>query len=340
MVMCDEYVHDAGGNSPMRTFLESRDTAGLNIDAPKFVAVRDAYYGAAVTRRFGIAEPPATIVREIRNSIFAVTKIQCQSPRRDVTAPTPPENAYSLTVRLRDVTKARAWIGGRLQPDEGRPKDSSAFYDLTDELRFAVFEPIDSLNFYIHRNTLLEVSRETDTKSIDGLMVSCGSTVSDPTIAALAASVLPAMERQHEASELFLDHIAYSLLAHLSGRYGATVASRIAAAGGLAPWQLRRAKELIRGSLAGALRYSEVAAECGLSPGHFSRAFARSTGLPPHRWLMSLRIDLAKELLLQPTTQIAEIALTCGFADQAHFTRVFSSSVGLTPGRWRRASRG
>jgi AraC family transcriptional regulator len=340
MIMCVGYVGDAGGSSAMRTASESRYKTGLSIAAPKPVSGRNAYYGAAVTRRFGISEPPPTIVREIRNSIFAVTRIDCKLPRCDVTAPTPTENAYSLTVRLRDVTQSRAWIGGRLQPDEERPKNSSAFYDLTDEIRFAICEPIDSLNFYIHRDTLNEVSRETDKRSIDRLMVSFGSTVSDPTIAGLAASLLPAMERQHEVNELFVDHIAYGLLAHLTGQYGATVAGKIATSGGLAPWQLRRAKELIRGNLNGAMRYSEVAAECRLSPGHFSRAFARSTGLPPHRWLMSLRVDLAKELLLQTGMQIAEIALNCGFADQAHFTRVFSSSVGSTPGRWRRECRG
>jgi AraC family transcriptional regulator len=299
----------------------------------------DAYYGAAVTRRFGIPERPVTIVRTIRSSLFAVTKIQCLSPQSEVTAPTVAENAYSLAVRLRNMTRPRIWIGGRLQPDEARPKGSVAFYDLTDEIKFAVAEPIHGLNFYIHRDALRQTANEADAKLFEELMVNGGSTVEDPTIAGLAASMLPAMERQNEINELFVDHVAYGLFTHLSDRYGSSKSGKIPAPGGLAPWQLRKAKEMIRGNLGGAVQYSDIAVECGLSPDHFSRAFARSTGQPPHRWLTSRRIDLAKELLLKPNMQIVEIALSCGFADQAHFTRVFSSLVGSTPGRWRRTSR-
>jgi AraC family transcriptional regulator len=60
-------------------------------------------------------------------------------------------------------------------------------------------------------------------------------------------------------------------------------------------------------------------------------------GKPPHQWLMDQRIDHGKQLLLNSTSSVMEIALLCGFSDQSHFTRVFSSKVGASPGRWRRA---
>ena len=61
------------------------------------------------------------------------------------------------------------------------------------------------------------------------------------------------------------------------------------------------------------------------------RAFKRSTGVPPYRWLTKLRIERAKELLKDPRCELADIAQLCGFVDQSHFTRVFSRSEG-----WRR----
>jgi regulatory helix-turn-helix AraC family protein len=53
--------------------------------------------------------------------------------------------------------------------------------------------------------------------------------------------------------------------------------------GGLAPWQLRRATELMNARLDGRLPLTRLAGECGLSVRHFARAFRQSTGMPPHR---------------------------------------------------------
>jgi transcriptional regulator GlxA family with amidase domain len=81
---------------------------------------------------------------------------------------------------------------------------------------------------------------------------------------------------------------------------------------------------------------SAVADACGLSVNHFSRAFRRSLGKPPHRWLLDRRIDRARELLRATAMSLADIALACGFAEQSHFTRVFTRTVGMPPGAWRR----
>ena len=104
---------------------------------------------------------------------------------------------------------------------------------------------------------------------------------------------------------------------------------------GVAPWQLRTAKELMRANLDGELPLVRIASECGLSAAHFARAFRVSTGTPPHRWLMDQRIEQSKCLLMDSTLSLTEIAIKCGFADQSHFTRAFSSAMGATPGRWR-----
>jgi transcriptional regulator GlxA family with amidase domain len=82
----------------------------------------------------------------------------------------------------------------------------------------------------------------------------------------------------------------------------------------------------------------DIAAACGLSVNHLSRAFRRSTGLPPHAWLIGARLEAAKTLLRQRTRALADIALACGFADQTHFTRVFTTRIGLSPGAWRRSA--
>lgn len=106
--------------------------------------------------------------------------------------------------------------------------------------------------------------------------------------------------------------------------------------GGLAPWQLRRARELMCRDFESALPLDAVARECGLSRSHFSRAFRASTGLSPHHWLSLRRVEFAQHLLRTSGQSLAEVAAACGYADQGHFTRTFARLVELTPGRWRR----
>ena len=81
---------------------------------------------------------------------------------------------------------------------------------------------------------------------------------------------------------------------------------------------------------------AKLAQACQLSPGHFARAFKQATGKPPHQWLTDQRLEKAKKLLVDTELALAEIAISCGFADQSHFTRVFSRSVRSSPGAWRR----
>ena len=91
--------------------------------------------------------------------------------------------------------------------------------------------------------------------------------------------------------------------------------------------------------LAGREPLSHIAAACKISEGHFGRAFAKSTGKPPHKWLMERRIDEAKRVLRYSDVPIADIGQQCGFADQSHLTRVFRTMVGISPGRWRQQNR-
>jgi AraC-like DNA-binding protein len=107
---------------------------------------------------------------------------------------------------------------------------------------------------------------------------------------------------------------------------------------GLAMWQLRQALDAVNARLDSGLSLSYLAATCGLSVGHFATAFARSTGLPPHRWITQQRVARAMQFLREGSMSFSEIALACGFSDQSHFSRVFSVATGLPPRRWKNSS--
>ena len=107
-------------------------------------------------------------------------------------------------------------------------------------------------------------------------------------------------------------------------------------AGGLAPRQARLARDLLLADLETDPSLPELAAACGLSVRHFSRAFRASFGAPPHQWVLQQRVARARDLLLRSGAPLSDIALACGFADQSHLTRVFHAAVGASPAAWRR----
>jgi AraC family transcriptional regulator len=65
--------------------------------------------------------------------------------------------------------------------------------------------------------------------------------------------------------------------------------------------------------------------------------FKLATGETPYHYLRTRRLERARMLLADDTMPLAELALECGFANQAHFTAAFSREVGISPGRYRRA---
>ena len=108
--------------------------------------------------------------------------------------------------------------------------------------------------------------------------------------------------------------------------------------GELPPYRLRRVTQYIREHLQGELRLLELSALVHMSPYHFARLFKRSTGLPPHRFLVRCRIDEARALLGARTESIAEISRSVGFRTSSHFTTTFRRITGTTPSGYRRAA--
>lgn len=144
------------------------------------------------------------------------------------------------------------------------------------------------------------------------------------------------LEAGAPTGSLFADAIGQALAAHLLRRYSTAATQREEQErGGLSSTQLRRALDFIEDHLERDFSLTEVAAEVGLSPFHFARQFRASIGLAPHAYLITRRVERAKELLSRTNLPIATVAATTGFAHQSHLTRHFKRLVGVTPARFR-----
>ena len=105
----------------------------------------------------------------------------------------------------------------------------------------------------------------------------------------------------------------------------------------LAPWQVRKTVAYVESKLGVAITLAELAEIARLSVSHFSHSFRGSFGESPHRYIMNRRVGRAQHEMLTTSEPLCQIALSCGFTDQAHLCRVFLRAVGCSPHRWRRA---
>ncbi len=295
-------------------------------------------YGNKLGEAFHMQNVPTLISRPLQKSTIAVTELRCEQRNLGKTRHIPREDAYLIALQLRACHDHDLYFDGRFIRPTNWGAGVTSIYDLRRDPVADLRDPSHCLMFYMPRRALDDMTHEAGVPRVGDLRHQLGVGIDDPIVRNLLSSLLPAMAKPEEAHPLFLDHVALSFTAHIAHIYGGMDAARGTSKGGLAPWQERRVKELMRAGLHEDIPLSRLAEECGLSVRHFARAFRYSTGHSAHRWLLKNRVEHARELLNNRALSISEVALSCGFADQSHFTRVFAAMVGVSPGVWRRAN--
>jgi AraC family transcriptional regulator len=293
-------------------------------------------YGQRLAETLGVEYAPAIVTRVLRTADMAVTETRWDDPGRGLSGSHRREDAFLVTLALRDYPNRVYWEDGRLASVCDVRAGQTCIHDLKRDPVALLDKPHHVLFFYLPRGALNAIADDADAPRIGDLSHNPVS-FDDATVGSLGRAMLPALSHADQASQLFVDHVLLAAGIHVAQTYGGMRVLPRPVRGGLAPWQARRAEEILRANLDGRVRLEEVARECRLSVSHFSRAFRRTMGVAPHNWLLARRVEAAKEKLRDDRLSLSDVALVCGFADQSHLTRVFTRMVGVSPGVWRRA---
>lgn len=284
---------------------------------------------------FDVPERSSHVERTLRRGPLAMSELKVDTPTGEPSASLGYDEAFMVGVQLVDVSDHEYWVNGRTPPVEPVIAGRTYIHDLRHDPRALVRVPTHAFHFYMPLAALNAFAEQNESPRISELIYQPMVGRDDPVMRALSQAALAALREQHAASGLLLDQILSAACAHALGHYGSASAPVRRLPSGLARWQEQRAKELMDARMDVSL--SELAAECGLSVTHFSRAFRQSTGVSPHQWLLARRLSKAKELLSGSRLSLAEIALSCGFSSQSHFNVAFRSNTQVSPGQWRRA---
>ena len=141
------------------------------------------------------------------------------------------------------------------------------------------------------------------------------------------------------SGRLYVDSLASALAARylVAEEWTPTTDSRVRP---LPSRLVQRIRDKMEANIAEDLSLEELSKECGYSGTHFLRMFRAATGITPHDFLISLRLQRAQALLVQnQRSSIVEVAGACGFPNQSYFANVFRRRFGLTPSAFRRQYR-
>jgi AraC family transcriptional regulator len=141
----------------------------------------------------------------------------------------------------------------------------------------------------------------------------------DPELLRLACILASECLENHPNGALYWSAIANRFLEGLVGRHTSEFKHR--PRGTLSNEVLGRIRDYVLTHLDESIEVTALASIAGRSPFHFTRVFARSVGVTPHRYVVHLRLQRATELIRHGRFGLAEIAACTGFADQSHLAR-------------------
>jgi AraC family transcriptional regulator len=200
--------------------------------------------------------------------------------------------------------------------------------------------PTETTHLYLRREVWDDVAMDMTDGDPAGVTLRRTLVQSEPLLSALSDAALAAAQA-NVSDPTFSDHLSRSIASHIMSTHLGVrhKQRRMLENGRVLSREVVRAIDFMEANADRSIGLQEIANAAYRSPSHLARVFAAEVGMPPHRYLVGLRIKRAQQLLARTTRPIAEIALDCGFTHQEHLTRLFRKHLETTPAAFRRAQR-
>jgi AraC family transcriptional regulator len=256
------------------------------------------------------------------------------TPTREVTvAGTPTTHVLALTIRPSKMLYLRC---GEVKRDRPLPPGSIAVVPAGTSVLWRRQGSIDALLIYLEPSLVARVAAESFELDSGRAVVRPLDVLHSPELRSAVLAVDAELRADRPGGPLLVEAIATNLSVHLIRYFSAPYRLPASADGVLPRQKLHTVIEYIMENLEGNPTLAQMAAVANLSPYHFARQFKASTGLAPHQYVISRRIERAQHLLrAHDELGLAEVALSVGFSDQSKFSFHFKRLIGITPRQFR-----
>lgn len=146
---------------------------------------------------------------------------------------------------------------------------------------------------------------------------------------ATADLILHLIEQDHGADLAIAvaDQMVYNAVRNATAEQRVSLQSR----NGMRNAHLAKAIQIMQERIESPVSPSEIAENLGISTRQLERLFGKYLNASPKRYFMEMRLDRARNLLLQSEASVTEVAIACGFENPGHFSRVYRANFGITP---------
>lgn len=128
------------------------------------------------------------------------------------------------------------------------------------------------------------------------------------------------------------DQMVYTTVREGSARQRVSLQSRT----GIRSPRLAEAIRIMRAAVEEPIPTTEIARQVGVSTRQLERLFGKYLQVSPKKYMLELRLERARSLLVQTEMSVVEVALACGFENSGHFSRVYRATYGVSPTHQRR----
>jgi len=158
--------------------------------------------------------------------------------------------------------------------------------------------------------------------------------IEDPLIRSIGMMLDAEMAAEHPSPRIYAESLVGALAAQVFAKYAKPLMEDMRNLG--SNWaQLRRSIEFINANLDSDLRLEDIAKVANMSKYHFAKSFRHVIGVPPHQYLVRMRVEKARKLLANGAMSLEEVANQVGYVDTGQFSEQFLKIVGMTPKRYR-----
>lgn len=157
----------------------------------------------------------------------------------------------------------------------------------------------------------------------------------DAVIGALTRQLVIAMATGEDFDNRYIQALANALLEQLCRLLALPEKQHLLSSQNTQVNYVQRAIAFINDNFTRSLHADEIAAHIGLHASHFRRVFLEVTGTTPHQYLLHLRLERARELLINSDMALVDIAAACGLSSQSHMTSSFRRVYDVTPTQYK-----
>jgi AraC family transcriptional regulator len=251
----------------------------------------------------------------------------------DIWAP-PSENFLVVVYREGATLMNRRVAGAWKQDHVGRGVATLLTRAESSQWRWS--HDIEVSHFYISPAFMAKTASEAFDRDAEAIELYDRVRTDDPVLTWISDQMVEEVGAGGPGGRLCYDALALQASVHILRKYASVQFKLPCSQGRFRPAHARLIEDYIEENISKNITLEELANICNLTPVQFARKFCAHYGMRPHAYVLSRKVECARQHLRKDRLALKEIALLSGFADQSHLTRVFRQHTNATPAEYRR----